>query len=81
MRGVLESVLPVTVFSVVYGVTREVTPSAVVALVPAVVLALWRLVAREPLTQAVAGVLGVALGAFIAVRTGQAQTFFLPAII
>lgn len=81
VRGVLESVVPVTVFSVVYGVTREVTPSAVAAVVPAVVLAVWRLVAREPLTQAVGGLLGVGIGAFIAVRTGQAQTFFLPSII
>lgn len=81
VRGVLESVLPVTVFSVVYGITRDVTTSAVAALVPAVVLAAWRLVAREPLTQAVGGLLGVALGAFIAVRTGQAETFFLPSII
>lgn len=81
VRGVLESVLPVTVFSVVYGVTREVTPAAVASLVPAVVLAVWRLVAREPLTQAVGGVLGVGIGALIAVRTGQAQTFFLPSII
>ncbi|WP_088283096.1 DUF3159 domain-containing protein [Kineosporia sp. A_224] len=81
VRGVLESVVPVTVFSVVYGVTREVTPSAVAAVVPAVGLALWRLVAREPVTQAIGGLLGVGLGAFIAVRTGQAQTFFLPSII
>lgn len=81
VRGVLESVLPVTVFSVVYGVTKDVKTSAIAALVPSVVLALWRIVAREPLTQAVGGLLGVGLGAFIAVRTGQAQTFFLPSII
>ena len=81
VRGVLEAVLPVTVFSVVYGITRDVTPSAVAALVPAVVLAVWRLVAREPLTQAIGGLMGVGIGAFIAVRTGQAETFFLPSII
>jgi hypothetical protein len=81
VRGVLEAVLPVTVFSVVYGITRDVTPSAVAALAPAVVLAVWRLVAREPLTQAVGGLVGVGIGAFIAVRTGQAETFFLPSII
>jgi Protein of unknown function (DUF3159) len=81
VRGVLEAVLPVTVFSVVYGITRDVTPSAVAALAPAAVLAVWRLVAREPLTQAVGGLVGVGIGAFIAVRTGQAETFFLPSII
>jgi intracellular septation protein A len=81
LRGVLESVLPVTVFSVVYGITRDVKASAAAALVPSAVLAVWRLVAREPLTQAVGGLLGVGLGAFIAVRTGHAQTFFLPSII
>lgn len=81
VRGVLESVVPVTVFSVVFGITRDVKTSTVAAVVPAVLLAGWRLVAREPLTQAVGGLLGVGIGAVLALRTGEAQTFFLPSII
>jgi hypothetical protein len=81
VRGVLESVLPLTVFSVVYGITQDLVQSCVAALVPALVLMVWRLVRREPVTQAVSGVIGVAIGAFLAVRTGKAENFFLPSII
>jgi hypothetical protein len=80
-RGVLESVLPVTVFSIVYAVTQEIVPSVVAALVPAVVLAVWRVAAREPLTQTVSGLLGIGIGAVFAVRTGRAEGFFLPGIL
>src|SRR3954454_4671057 len=62
-RGLIESILPMTVFSVVWAFTHDVPRSVVAALVPSVVLAGWRLVAREPLTQALSGVLGIALGA------------------
>jgi len=58
-----------------------VTVSVVAALIPSVVLAAWRVVAREPLTQALSGVLGIGLGAGIALYTGRAQDFFLPSIL
>jgi hypothetical protein len=48
--------------------------------VPLVVFALWRIVAREPLTQALSGAVGIALGAWLAHRTGHARNFFLPSI-
>jgi hypothetical protein len=81
VRGLLESVLPVTFFSVVYGFTRDLRTSILAALVPAVVLTGWRLLAREPLTQAVSGLLGVGIGAVVASRTGRAEDFILPSII
>lgn len=81
VRGLLEAVLPFTVFSVVWGITTNLTWSIVAALVPAVALAIWRLVARETLTQAIGGVLGVALGAWLAHHTGRAESFFLPSLI
>ena len=80
-RGLVESVLPMTVFSVVWAFSSDVPRSVLAALVPTVVFAVWRLVAREPLTQAVSGVLGIALGAGIALYTGRAQDFFLPGIV
>jgi hypothetical protein len=81
VRGLLESVVPFAVFSGVYAVTQELRPSIVAALVPAALLALWRIVAREPLTQAVSGVVGIGIGAFIASRTGNATDVFVPSII
>lgn len=80
-RGLLESVIPVTVFSALYGITRDLQTSVVAALVPAVVLTLWRLAAREPLTQAVGGLVGIGIGAFVATRTGRAEDFFLPSLL
>jgi hypothetical protein len=80
-RGIAESILPMTVFSVVWAFTHDVPRSVLAALIPAVVLTVWRIVAREPLTQAVSGVLGIALGAGIALYTGRAQDFFVPGIL
>lgn len=78
--GLAESVLPITVFSAVYGVTRELQPSLVAALVPAVLLAIRRLVLRQPVTQAVSGLVGLGLGAWLAMRSGRAEDVFLPSI-
>jgi hypothetical protein len=79
-RGVLESVLPYTVFSVVYGTTKDLKASIIASVVPLVVFAIWRIVTREPLTQALSGAVGIALGAYLAHRTGHAKAFFLPSI-
>jgi MFS family permease len=80
-RGLAESILPMTVFSIVWAFTHDVPRSVLAALVPSVVLTVWRVVAREPLTQAISGVLGIALGAGIALYTGRAQDFFIPGIL
>jgi hypothetical protein len=80
-RGLAESILPMTVFSIVWAFTHDVPRSVLAALVPSVVLTIWRIAAREPLTQALSGVLGIALGAGIALYTGRAQDFFIPGIL
>jgi hypothetical protein len=81
VQGMIEAVVPITVFSVLYGITHDLRLTAVSALVPSVGFATWRLIRREPLTQALSGVFGVGLGAFLAVRTGRSENFFLPSII
>ena len=81
VRGVIESVLPYTVFSFVYAFTKDLQTSIIASLVPVVVLVIWRLIARETLSQAISGALVIALGAFFAQRTGSAVNFFLPNIL
>ena len=81
VRGLLESVVPFAVFSGAYAITEELRPSIVAALVPAVLLSLWRIVAREPLTQAISGVVGIGFGALIASRTGNASDVFVPSLL
>ncbi|HEX2807228.1 MAG TPA: DUF3159 domain-containing protein [Kineosporiaceae bacterium] len=79
--GLIESVLPMTLFSVVYGLGAEMVASLAAAAVPSVGFAIWRLIARQPLTQAISGALGIGIGAVIALRTGRAADFVLPSLI
>jgi hypothetical protein len=81
VRGLLESVVPVTAFSLVYGVSHDLTRGVVAALVPAAAMALWRLIGRETLVHSLSGLVVVAVGAYLATRTGRAENFFLPTIV
>ncbi len=80
-RGVVESLLPGAVFTLVWAFTRDLRLSVVAALVPAVLMAGWRILRREQLTQALGGVLGIGLGAAVALVTGRAQDFFVPGLV
>jgi hypothetical protein len=52
--------------------------AAIAAIAISVVIALFRAVRREPLTNAIGGVLGTGIAVFIALRTGSASGFFVP---
>jgi hypothetical protein len=81
VRGLVESVVPTVVFTIVYAVTKDLAWSVASALGVAVLLAVVRVVQRQNPTQAVTGVLGVALAAGIAWYTGAAVNFFLASIL
>ncbi|MGH3991764.1 MAG: DUF3159 domain-containing protein [Pseudonocardiaceae bacterium] len=74
--GLVSSVAPVLVFVMVNTLTG-LMPAIWSSLAAAAAVGVWRLIRREPLQPAVSGVLGVALCAFIAYRTGDARGFFL----
>lgn len=76
VRGLVESVLPGTVFVVVYVATYRLVPTLVASLAVAVAAVLVRLVQRTPWTQAFSGVLGVGIGVLWAWRTGNAEDYF-----
>ena len=52
--------------------------AAFVAVGISVVVALWRALRREPLTNAIGGVFGTGLAVFIALQTGAAEGYFVP---
>ena len=76
VAGLVSSSLPVLVFIVVNGVSSLI-PALWAAIGVALAVTVWRLVRREGLQPAVSGLLGVAIAAFIAYRTGSAKGFFL----
>ncbi len=76
VRGLVESVLPGTVFVVVYVATSQLVPTLVASLAVAVVAVVVRLAQRTPWTQAFSGLLGVGIGVLWAWRTGNAEDYF-----
>jgi hypothetical protein len=80
--GVIDSGLPFLVFTIAFLVTdRNLQVTLYAALGTAAILALLRLLRRQTLQQVLAGLFGIAIAAFIARRTGNADNFFLPGIL
>jgi uncharacterized membrane protein len=80
-RGLIENALPGALFVVVYTITKELTPSLWAGVGSAVVLAVLRLLRRETVQHAVGGLIGIAIGAWFAHRSGRPEAFFLPSLI
>lgn len=81
VRGMVDMTVPGFVFVLLYTITKNLGVSAWSAVGVTVLLAVVRLVRRETLKHAFGGVLGVAIGAFIAMKSGKAQDFYLPSMI
>lgn len=80
--GVIDSGLPFVVFTVAYLVTdRDLETTLYASVGTAAVLAVFRLLRKQSLLQVVSGLIGIAIAAFLAQRTGNAENFFLPGII
>ena len=77
IQGIAESILPGLVFLVAFTITRELPLALIFALAVAAVFTLTRLVQRKPLTQALAGIAGVGLSAWLANSTGKAEDFYV----
>lgn len=79
-RGLLDSGLPTVVFVAAHA-AAGLRAAVLAALATGAVLYAVRLARHEPLQQAVSGLLGLALAAYIATRTGDAKGFFVPGIV
>jgi hypothetical protein len=77
VQGIAESIVPGLVFLVAFTITRELTLSLAGALAAAAAFTVARLVQRRPLTQALAGVVGVGISAWLANTTGKAEDFYV----
>ncbi len=81
-RGLFDSGVPAGVFVLVYMLNGQVlTPAVWSAVGVAGAIAVVRLIRREDLTQIAGGFAGIAISAFVASRTGQAEDFFLPGLL
>jgi hypothetical protein len=74
--GTVVTAVPPVVF-VVVDALAGLRPAIFAAVGAGVLMALYRLIRRQPLQQAITGLLSVAVAAAIAARTGQARGYFL----
>ncbi len=86
VRGLVESGIPVIVFVMLNFIGSKthawsLRTSLIAAVAFSVGMAVLRLSRRRPVRHAVNGVFGIALGAFIAWRSGEAKDFYLPGIV
>ncbi|MBM3655427.1 MAG: DUF3159 domain-containing protein [Actinobacteria bacterium] len=80
VKGLIDSGLPALLFLITFNITKDVRDSAYAALTLSLLLTLARLVRRETIQHAVSGVIGVGICAWIAMRTGRAEDFYLPGL-
>ena len=81
-RGVIDSGVPTAVFVVAYVVTSSnLRTSLIAAIVAGGLIAVWRLIRREPLTQIGAGFVGLLFSAWFASRTQNASDVYLPGML
>lgn len=80
--GIAESTVPFVAFTIAWTASgNDVVFGATVAVAISAVLAAIRLWRRQSIQFAISGLVGVAIGAFVASRTGDASNFFLPGIL
>lgn len=77
IRGIAEAVVPALVFLVSFILTSDIWVSAIWAVGLAAVASLIRLVQRQPLTQALAGFIGVAVSAIVALTQDDARGYYV----
>lgn len=78
VRGLAEAILPGLLFTLLFTVTGGLYLSLGAAVVAAGAFAVANLVQKRPLVQSLTGVIGVAICAFFALRSGSGSTYFVP---
>jgi len=78
VRGIVESILPGLLFLVTYTITRNLWWSVAAPVAIAAIFVVIRLVGRQAVTTAIAGLLGIVISAVIAILTGRPENNFVP---
>jgi hypothetical protein len=68
--GIIQSSIPAALFVLVYALSKNTVAAVVLSLGVASGFVVMQLVTRKPVTQAIAGALGIALSAYLTLRDG-----------
>ncbi|HEY3199534.1 MAG TPA: DUF3159 domain-containing protein [Actinomycetes bacterium] len=80
-RGTVEAAVPTAAFAIAWMATHQLELALGVSIGAAVVLLAARLVQRQTLQFVLTSMIGIALAAFFALRSGKAEDAFLPGIM
>ncbi|WP_165218024.1 DUF3159 domain-containing protein [Schaalia sp. ZJ1691] len=76
-RGLIESTLPPLIFVIVYIISRDVPFTLLAAAATALVACAIRIIERQPITQALSGLIGVGIGVIWALLSGRGEDYFI----
>lgn len=83
--GILESLLPGTVYVTLFSLTLNVALSAISAGATALIFAIVQVIRKRPLTQVFAGVVGLGISIYLPLRDGlndaHAADYFVPGLL
>jgi hypothetical protein len=80
--GIAEAIIPSTVFVIMIAVTKNTVASVLTAAGLSAIFLTRQIIAKKPLTQAIAGAVGIAISAFLPLREGgQAADYFIQGFI
>ncbi|GAA3656480.1 DUF3159 domain-containing protein [Nonomuraea antimicrobica] len=81
VRGIIEAAVPTVAFTLSWIFTEDLKLSLIISISLAVLLLLVRIVQRSTPQFVINSLIGIAIGAFFASRTGDAKDYFLPGIL
>jgi hypothetical protein len=81
VRGIIEAAVPTIAFTLSWIFTEDLKISLIISVSLAVVLLLARIAQRSTPQFVINSLIGIAIGAFFASRTGDAKDYFLPGIL
>ena len=68
--GIIQSSVPAALFVLVFALSKNTVAAVLISLVVSTGFVVLQLVTRKPVTQAIAGALGIALSAYLTLRDG-----------
>ena len=77
LRGLAETIVPGLVFLILFTFTQNVPLSIGCSVLAAVIFTVLRIIGKTPVTQAIAGLIGVGISAILALVTGRGEDNFL----